>query len=129
MRKIELTIYGNPRVKKNNQKVYKTRTGRPFKVDTPAYKSWRNEAETQLILDDKQKPKRPIDYPINLQCRFYMQTRGSVDLSALYEGIQDVLVKQGWLADDNYKVVASHDGSGVEYDKESPRMEITITKK
>lgn len=58
-----------------------------------------------------------------------MQTRGSVDLSALYEGIQDVLVKQGWLADDNYKVVASHDGSGVEWNKESPRMEITITKK
>lgn len=58
-----------------------------------------------------------------------MDTTGKVDLSALYEGIQDVLVELNVLTDDNYTIVASHDGSGVFVDKTNPRMEITITSK
>lgn len=58
-----------------------------------------------------------------------MPTRSRVDLSALYEGIQDELVNCNVLSEDNYTIVASHDGSGVFYDKDNPRMEITITAK
>lgn len=58
-----------------------------------------------------------------------MPTKGLVDLSALYEGIQDTLVELNVLSDDNYSIVASHDGSGVYVDKKNPRMEITITPK
>lgn len=58
-----------------------------------------------------------------------MDTTGKVDLSALYEGIQDVLVELNVLSDDNYTIVASHDGSGVSVDRTNPRMEIEITKK
>lgn len=123
-----LTILGVPRVKKNNQKVVlaRTRTGKyyPKKIDTPAYKVWHKNAIPQINL---QKPSFEIDYPINLACRFYMDTEGKVDLSALYEGIQDVLVELDVITDDNYTIVASHDGSGVYVDRESPRMEIEIT--
>lgn len=115
-------------MKKNNQKVVlaRTKTGRQFpkKIDTPAYKIWHRDAIPQIRL---QKPSFEIDYPINLACRFYMDTAGKVDLSALYEGIQDVLVELGVITDDNYTIVASHDGSGVSVDKSNPRMEITIT--
>ena len=58
-----------------------------------------------------------------------MDTAVRVDLSALYEGIQDVLVELNVLTDDNYSIVASHDGSGVYIDRENPRMEIEITAK
>ena len=123
-----LVIQGIPRVKKNNQAVViaKTRTGKsyPKKVDTPAYKRWHRDAIPQINL---QKPSVEIDYPINLACRFYMDTDGKVDLSALYEGIQDVLVELNVLTDDNYTIVASHDGSGVYVDRVNPRMEIEIT--
>ena len=126
----ELTILGVPRVKKNNQSVVlaRSRTGKyyPKKVDTKAYKEWHKNAVPQINL---QKPSLEIDFPVNLACRFYMDTEVKVDLSALYEGIQDVLVELNVLSDDTYTIVASHDGSGVFVDKTNPRMEIEITSK
>lgn len=125
-----LTILGVPRVKKNNQAVVlaRSKTGKyyPKKVDTKAYKEWHKKAIPQINL---QKPSFEIDFPVNLACRFYMDTTGKVDLSALYEGIQDVLVELNVLTDDNYTIVSSHDGSGVFVDRNNPRMEIEITKK
>ncbi len=117
-------IAGNPYVKKSNQRV-QIRGGRPVKINTPKYNEWRRSALWQLKAQEK--PETPIDIPINLECHFYKSTRGRVDLSALYEGIQDVLVEAGILADDNYLIVAGHDGSRVHVDREDPRMEITIT--
>lgn len=58
-----------------------------------------------------------------------MDSTVKVDLSALYEGIQDVLVELNVITDDNYTIVASHDGSGVFVDRVNPRMEIEITAK
>lgn len=118
------TITGQPYVKKSNQRVV-WRNGKPRKIDTPRYKEWHASALQQLVLQPR--PTVPIEGRVNLQCRFYVKSRGRVDLSALYEGIQDVLVELGILADDNCWIVVSHDGSGVEWDKENPRMVITIT--
>lgn len=125
------TILGIPRVKKNNQKLVTKRnfkTGGLYakKINTKAYAIWHSEALAQIL---KQKPAMEIDYPVNLKCLFYMANAGRVDLSALYEGIQDTLVECQVLTDDNYKIVASHDGSGVFVDRANPRMEITITKR
>lgn len=124
---LELTVYGDPAVKKNNQKVVwvgRFPNKKPVKIDTPFYKEWKKQAEQQLAIE--KKPAEPIDYPVNLKCLFFKRTRGTVDLSALYEGIQDELVTAGFLADDNYKIVAGHDGSRVIWDKENPRIEVTI---
>ena len=126
----QLTILGIPRVKKNNQAVVlaRSKTGKyyPKKVDTKAYKIWHKNAVPQINLS---KPSVEIDFPINLACKFYMDTAVKVDLSALYEGIQDVLVELNVITDDNYLIVASHDGSGVFIDRDNPRMEIEITAK
>ncbi len=123
-------ILGVPRVKKNNQKVVlaRSKSGKyfPKKVDTPAYKLWHSKAIDPI---KKQKPTFEIDFPVNLKCSFYMDTAVKVDLSALYEGIQDVLVELNVLSDDNYTIVASHDGSSVAVDKTNPRMVIEITAK
>lgn len=68
-----------------------------------------------------------IDYPVNVKAVYYMPTRGRVDLTNLHEALHDVLVHYGVLADDNSSIVASTDGSRVEYDKDRPRTEVWIT--
>lgn len=55
-----------------------------------------------------------------------MPTKHRVDLVNLLEATCDVLVKADVLEDDNSKIVASHDGSRVLYDKANPRAEIYI---
>lgn len=117
------SIAGNPIVKKNNQHV-SFRGPRPTKYNTPAYTRWLRSANYQLNYSPT--PDSPIDEPVILLCKFFMQSRRRVDLSALYEGIQDLLVKRGVLADDNSNIVIGHDGSRVYYDKDNPRMEISV---
>lgn len=62
-----------------------------------------------------------------VKCLFYMPTRRRVDLTNLLEAIDDILVHYGVLADDNSKIIVSHDGSRVLYDPKRPRTEVTIT--
>lgn len=56
-----------------------------------------------------------------------MQTHRRVDLNNLLEAATDTLVSAGILEDDNSRIVVSHDGSRVYYDKENPRTVIEIT--
>jgi Holliday junction resolvase RusA-like endonuclease len=72
--------------------------------------------------------KYPIDYPVNVKCVYYLDTRRATDLTNLMEATHDILVEQGILKDDNYKIIASVDGSCVHYDKNNPRTEILIEK-
>ena len=74
----------------------------------------------------QQRPAEPIDYPVILVCTFFVQTLRVVDLPALYEGIQDTLVKMQILKDDNAWIVIGHDGSRVVLDRDNPRTEISI---
>ena len=71
--------------------------------------------------------KEPIDMPVNVKCLFYMPTARKVDLVNLLEAVCDALVTAGVLADDNSKIVVSHDGSRVLLDRDKPRTEIYIT--
>jgi len=124
---MKFVIGGQPSVKKNNQRV-SFRGKYPVKYNTPSYTRWQADARPQIQIQAlKFRDQLPITTPINLQCLFFMGTARRVDLSALYEGIQDELVKMGVLEDDNYNIVSSHDGSGVRIDRQNPRMEITIT--
>lgn len=76
----------------------------------------------------KEGLREPIKEPCEVMAVFYMQTRRRVDLTNLLEAVDDVLVKYGILEDDNCKIIKSHDGSRVDYDKTNPRTEITIRK-
>ena len=55
-----------------------------------------------------------------------MKTRRRVDLVNLLEALDDVLVVGGCVIDDNCKIISSHDGSRVLYDKLNPRIEVEI---
>jgi len=72
------------------------------------------------------KPGKPIGCEVQLIYRVYTATWHKKDDLNLYEALDDILVKEGILADDNRKIIRSRDGSRVLYDKENPRAEIYI---
>lgn len=125
VKKIMFTIYGNPKTKKNSsQIIMNQRTGRPMVIPSKAYKQYEKDCGMQL-----NGKGLKINYPVNLKAVYYRKDRRKVDLSNLHEALQDILVKYGVLEDDNYTIVASHDGSCVRIDKENPRTEVEITVK
>lgn len=121
---IRFTIPLAPVTKKNSQRIVINRkTGRPIIMPSAAYKDYEREAALFI-------PRGVyINTPVNVKCLFYMPTRRKCDLTNLLEAIDDVMVKAGLLADDNFTVIESHDGSRVYYDKENPRTEIIIERK
>ncbi len=86
------------------------------------YKKFEKECE-------KFVPRLGINFPINLKAVYYMPTRRKVDLCNLHEALCDVLVKYGCVADDNSGIIATMDGSYVDYDKSFPRIDVFITEK
>lgn len=119
---LNFTIPIAPISKKNSQRILiNSRTGKPFIMPSAAYKDYEREAALFI-------PRGVyINKPVNVKCLFYMPTRRKCDLTNLLEAIDDVMVKAGLLADDDYTVIESHDGSRVYYDKDNPRTEIVIT--
>lgn len=123
---MRITLYGDPRTKKNSQRII--RVGKGTKIlPSEAYIDYANECQVQLI--EKRAYGKMIDYPVNIACVYYMRTRRKIDLTNLNESIHDILVSGKVLADDNRNVIASTDGSLVLYDKENPRVEITIERR
>lgn len=112
----------NPRSKKNNQKIiYNQRTHKSMIVQGDIYKEYEKDCAWFL-----KPPAKPIDYPVNIRCVFYRETARRCDLTNLLEAIDDILVKYKVIADDNFKIIAGHDGSRVYVDRENPRTEIYI---
>lgn len=116
---IKFDIKIAPRTKKNSQRIVVVR-GRPMIIPSKLYKDY--EKDCKPYIPDVET----IDYPINLKCIYYMPTKRRVDLCNLLEATCDMLVFYRVLADDNSKIVYSHDGSKVLYDKNNPRTEIEI---
>ena len=119
---IHFTVPLTPISKKNSQQILTNpKTGRPFIMPSKKYKEYEKNALWFI-------PKgETINKPVNVKCLFYMPTKRKCDLVNMQEAILDVMVKAGLLADDNYSIVQSMDGSRVLYDKTSPRTEVYIT--
>ena len=117
---IKFTVPLPPITKKNSQRIV-IRGGKPCILPSEKYKEYESLALWYI-------PKRgtPIDFPVNVKCVFYMSTKRPCDLTNHLESIDDVMVKAGLLKDDNYKIIASHDGSRVLVDKDNPRTEVEI---
>lgn len=128
----------NPKTKKNSQEILykhiyspkgvysKTRgilkyLGVPFISQSKAYKQYEKDSGWFV-----KRKGEPIDKPVNVKCLFYRKDAIRCDLTNLLEAIDDILVKYGVLKDDNFKVIAGHDGSRVFIDRENPRTEIVI---
>jgi len=119
---LKYIIPGQPRTKKNSQRIVTNKKGVPFIIPSAEYKNFEKEAGLFL----KPIPDKPVDYPVNIKCLYYRKNKIRCDLSNLHEATDDILVKYGIIADDNYNIVAGHDGSRVYIDKDNPRTEIYI---
>lgn len=114
-----------PRSKKNSQSIiYNKKTKRPSIIQSEAYRNYEKECGKFLL-----KYKYNIDYPINLKCLIFVPDARKRDIVNYLNAIQDILVKYNVIADDNYNIVASLDGTRMEIDRKNPRVEIEITKK
>lgn len=120
---MRFTIYGDPKTKKNSPRIlWNKRTRRWFVAPSAAYKAYERDCLAQLHGGHR----LGLSEPMNLCAVYYMQTHRVVDLANLLSATCDILVAGGVIADDNSRVVATHDGSKVLYDKGNPRVEITI---
>lgn len=63
------------------------------------------------------KYKTNIDYPVNIKVTFYVPDKRKRDLTNLENAIADILVKYKVIADDNYNIIQSWDGSRIIYEK------------
>lgn len=120
------TIPLAPHTKKNSSEicynpVTKMRFIRPSKI----YKQY--EQDCGLFIPKKYLNAN-IKAPVNIKCTFFMASRRKVDISNLLSAIDDILVHYKVLEDDNCRIIVSHDGSRVYYDKENPRTVVEITK-
>lgn len=120
MKEISMVIPLAPITKKNSQRIVRA-GGRYIPLPSAQYEQY--ERAAGYYIKNKQMG---IDTAVSVKCLFYMPTRRRVDLTNLLEAIDDILVKYGVLADDNSKIIVSHDGSRVLYDKDNPRTEVYI---
>jgi Holliday junction resolvase RusA-like endonuclease len=121
---LKFTIPIAPITKKNHQQIMFNRaTGKPFVMPSKEYREYEHEAIWYL---PRATEETRFAKNLNIKATFYMPTRRKCDLTNLLEALDDVLVKSGLLADDNYTIIAGHDGSRVQYDKENLRTEVII---
>lgn len=127
---------------------------KPIKYYKPAYKEWIKEQVVRVELWKRQHPelKFPLSGSFVTSFIMFRKRKGTVDLSNLYEAIQDLLnghagnfldkhrmvegekIKQKYdheryriLEDDDCKTIACHGASTVIYVPDNPRLEIFIT--
>lgn len=121
---IRMTIPGTPVTKKNSLRIVRLGNGRPSIRPSKKFEEYQETVGIYIT----GKFRQMIDYPVNMKCLYFMPTKRLVDLANLLEATCDILVHYRVLSDDNSRIIVSHDGSRVQYDKKNPRVEIEISK-
>ena len=88
-------------------------------------RAWMKEADKQLRQQWTFTKPIPEAITMNAAIVTYMQTRRKADASNLYQAPEDALQAAGVITDD-YQI-RTHNGSDRRYDKNDPRVEITLT--
>lgn len=113
-----------PATKKNSGQIV-MRGKYPVLLPSKQYLAF--EKQCMPFLNHIKQTAGVINYPVNVECSFFMETRRRVDLPNLLNAIDDAMVKSGLILDDNRDIIAAHDGSRVFHDKFNPRIEVKIT--
>lgn len=122
--RIEFIIPVRPATKKNSGQIIQVK-GRNILIPSKQYKQF--EKDCLPYLYRVKDTAGVINYPVNVQCVFFTETKRKIDLPNLLNAIDDAMVKSGLFVDDNRDIIAAHDGSRVFHDKFNPRIEIKIT--
>ena len=90
---LKMVLRGQPITKKNHSQIIKT-GNRRMVIPSPQYRQYEKDCMWQI----PPKAKQRIDFPVNVQCVYYMPTKRRVDLVNLLEATCDILVEGGVLA-------------------------------
>lgn len=121
---IEFTIPVRPATKKNSGQIV-MRGKYPVLLPSRQYLAF--EKECLPYLNHVKQTAGIINFPVNMECLFFTETKRKIDLTNLLNAIDDAMVKSGLILDDNRDIIAAHDGSRVFHDKFNPRIEVKIT--
>lgn len=121
---IEFTLNVRPATKKNSGQIV-MRGKYPVLLPSKQYQKF--EKECLPYLRHVKDTVGIINYPVNIECIFFTETKRKIDLTNLLNAIDDAMVKSGLILDDNRDIIAAHDGSRVFHDKFNPRIEVKIT--
>ncbi len=131
MKEYSFIIDGRPMSKKRNWTIGRNRSGiMPRIVLKKKYKEWEKGVVDQLWVQRMQYQAsmtgtwEPIDYPVWATFIFYIARKGKYDLSNLYQGVEDALVKALILEDDS--LIESHDGSRKHVGDEADQILVSI---
>lgn len=136
---IYLKITGNPRSSKNSRPIFINKTtGNRFVGKSKALKDYMDNGLAELFLQAAKirsyyyknlggfQTILPIVKPCEITFQFYVKDKRKYDLVNLMQCPLDLLKQAGIIADDNYFIVESLDGSRINIDKNNPRTEINI---
>lgn len=112
---------GEAASKKNSKRIVYAR-GRAILLPSEKYKKWEKVARTEILT--KGIPTAPLQ-AARLTIDIYHGDCIHRDTNNATQGVQDVLVDMGVIADDNWMVIGSPDVRHF-IDIENPRMEVTV---
>lgn len=129
---IHLVIEGAPVSQKNQQQIVvrKKKGGGHYPAVSMSKraKEWHKRAEALLAIwkwSNSFVPL-PIERPVNVRVEVFVPDLRTRDLANFLHAPVDALVRNGVLSDDDWRIVAAHDGSRMVLDRRRPRVEITI---
>lgn len=124
MSPLTFTIYGAPRAKGNNPRVFGSGQRKVY-LPSKAQAAWFKRALTQVdkIKDSCCSCVYPIAHKIHIKAVFYRE-RASGDLDNLFKSLGDFLQRAGFIVNDSQ--IESWDGSRKAKDKVRPRIEVEI---
>lgn len=125
---MSITIYGELYSSKNSKRIVYF-GNKPALISSKAYLSSIKPIERQLILN-KYKWLKEIENaskPLKIGFFLYRKTKRAFDWLNIGQGISDLMVKCGWLEDDNVNEYIPV-FCGWDIDKNNPRTEIFLIK-
>lgn len=121
-----ITIYGELYSSKNSKRIVKF-GDRMALIASKQYLNSVKPIEQQLMLNKRKwiDSIKDVKKPLKISFKIYRKTHRKFDYVNIIQGLQDLMVKCGWLLDDNADEIIPY-FERYEVDKINPRVEIKI---
>jgi len=122
-------IPGNVPSSKNSKRFVKTKNGKPKLIHSEVSMRYIKETEWNYIAGKKifQNMVKGLPKPYYVSFKFIRDSRRKFDYVNPAQTVQDLMVKHGWLEDDNCEILIPV-FEPYEYDKENPGVIISLCK-
>lgn len=121
-----ITIYGELYSSKNSKRIVRF-GNKPALISSKQYLASIKPIEQQLILNRYgwAEETKNASKPLKIVFKIYRKTHRRFDYVNIIQGLQDLMVKCGWLSDDNADEMMPF-FEPYEVDKNNPRVEISV---